>query len=139
MTMTTTIHKKIIIHDLYGPNEWKTENKTKKKHEKVDFIFSTFIFVVTRLMKHINFVAAMTRDVFFSSSRSHTHSHTLSLVPCRIRVRSLCWNRCHCLFIYFSALVRFFFSLDYLTDNSVSASGFYVNDSRGQVWMKKKT
>lgn len=36
-------------------------------HEKVDFIFSAFIFenVVTHLMKHINFVAAMTREFFF--------------------------------------------------------------------------
>lgn len=71
------------------------------KHEKVDFIFSTFIFVnvVTHLMKHINFVAAMTREIFFrfSVSRSLTSSSILF---------GFFWNRC--LFICFTALVRFF-------------------------------
>lgn len=61
-----------------------------------DFIFSMFIFVnvVTRLMKHINFVAAMTRDVlYFSFFFSHTHFFVrrkiflnIFFFPCKIVV-----------------------------------------------------
>lgn len=71
----------ICFHSFYHTSTIHTNYNSRpsyihsRKHEKVD-IFSTFIFVnvVTRLMKHINFVAAMTRDfllLLFVSSMFH--------------------------------------------------------------------